>query len=98
MPVPSKSRRGLPHGLCCWLTVSALASAGVVSDGSRGSVVSHAGSDYGLTGGTKVMRLGAAASSFLLVGRGSVEDSPDEPQTEFTTRVRQKGKGKVRLR
>ena len=30
MPVPSKSLRGLPHCLCCWLTVSALAQSGKV--------------------------------------------------------------------
>ena len=44
------------------------------------------------------LRLGVEASSFLALGRGGVEDSPDEPQTEIAARARQKGKGKVRVR
>ena len=44
------------------------------------------------------MRLGGDNSSFLVVGRGGVEDSPDEPQAEMAARVRERGKGKVRAR
>jgi filamentous hemagglutinin family protein len=44
------------------------------------------------------MRLGVETSSFLAIGRGGVEESPDEPQTEMETRVPQKGKGKARAR
>ncbi len=44
------------------------------------------------------MRLGTDFSSFLVVGRGGVEDSPDEPQSETADRLRQKAKGKVRGR
>ncbi len=44
------------------------------------------------------MRLGQEFSSFLLVGRSGVEESPDEPQTEVSPRVRKKGKGSVRAR
>jgi hypothetical protein len=41
------------------------------------------------------MRLGTDFSSFLLIGRGGVEDSPDEPQEEVATRLRQKANGKA---
>ena len=41
------------------------------------------------------MRLGTDFSSFLLIGRGGVEDSPDEPQEEVAARLRQKAKGKA---
>ena len=44
------------------------------------------------------MRLGTDFSSFLLIGRGGVEDSPDEPQSESPERLRQKAKTKVRSR
>ncbi len=44
------------------------------------------------------MRLGQEFSSFLVVGRSGVEESPDEPQTEVSPRVRKKGKGSVRAR
>ena len=40
------------------------------------------------------MRLGTDYSSFLVIGRGGVEDSPDNPQEEVTVRLRKKGKGK----
>ena len=44
------------------------------------------------------MRLGGDDSSFLAVGRGAVEDSPEDPQTEITERVRQRGKARIRHR
>jgi filamentous hemagglutinin family protein len=44
------------------------------------------------------MRLGTDFSSFLVIGRGGVEDSPDEPQKEAASGHRQKGKGKRRGR
>ncbi len=44
------------------------------------------------------MRLGMDASSFLVLGRGGLEDSPEDPQEEMTARLRQKAQGKARGR
>jgi len=44
------------------------------------------------------MRLGTDFSSFLVIGRGGVEDSPDDPQTETVSHPKQKAKGKARSR
>ena len=41
------------------------------------------------------MRLGTDFSSFLVIGRGGVEDSPDEPQEEAAARLRQKARDKT---
>ena len=54
MRVPSTPLRGSHHGLSWWLVSAVLASAGVVSDGSRGSVLSRAGFDFDITSGAKV--------------------------------------------
>ena len=40
------------------------------------------------------MRLGTDFSSFLVIGRGGVEDSPDQPQDETLAPPRRKGKSK----
>jgi len=40
------------------------------------------------------MRLGGETSSFLVIGRGGVEDSPDEPQEDSTARRKDKAKTK----
>lgn len=45
-----------------------------------------------------IMRLGVEASSFLAIGRGSVELSPEEIPTQIVARVRRPGVGKVRAR
>ena len=45
-----------------------------------------------------IMRLGVEASSFLAIGRGSVELSPEEIPTQIVARVRRPGVGKVRER
>jgi hypothetical protein len=44
------------------------------------------------------MRLGVDASSFLVLGRGGVEASPDEPQEEIAGRMRPNATGKARGR
>ena len=44
------------------------------------------------------MRLGTDFSSFLLLGRGGVEESPEEPQSKKSVRFRPKAKGKVPAR
>jgi hypothetical protein len=42
------------------------------------------------------MRLGVDASSFLVIGRGGVEDAPEDPQSDTAAHLRQKAKGKGR--
>ena len=44
------------------------------------------------------MRLGADASSFLVIGRGGVEDSPDDPQEDLVARLKHKVKPKAGAR
>jgi filamentous hemagglutinin family protein len=44
------------------------------------------------------MRLGVDASSFLVIGRGGVEDSPGDPQEELRARLRKKERDKGHAR
>src|SRR5947208_15054610 len=74
--------------LACSLVLLRLARGGVVSDGSRGSIVSHTGFDFGITAGTKIGgNLFHSFSEFNLLSSESATFTGPNDVTNILARV-----------